>query len=370
MSSMRSRRQDEKKRSNGVFVISAALMLMSAAIIAVIVLCFGGDIYRSHTAPGGMQPELAADSVYAIVGLLLIACFAVTMVIFAINILRPLLLVERTLRGQTENGEYKQYNFSKQMQADNAFCRLYMQLNTMIEKNRDMAVREYSLQMLKKQAELAALQSQINPHFLYNTLDCIRGIAIEQGADNIEEMSKALSDMFRYSISGKQMQVRLCDELANMHNYLTIQQYRFNNKLNVREEIDVDTRECTVPKLIIQPIVENAVFYGLEPKMGSRNMTIRAYRTHKRLIINIEDNGIGIAPEKSCMINDALSTGTVIASGGKGTKMGLTNVNERIKLLYGGEFGIKVYSCVNVGTNVEITLPIECNEAQDAAVQA
>ena len=234
---------------------------------------------------------------------------------------------------------------------------------SLIDDNATKADREYSLAMLKKQAEIKALQNQINPHFLYNTLDCIRGMAIEQGADNIEEMTRALSGMFRYSISRKgKTKALMEEELANVNNYLRIQQYRFRNKINITETIDPAAKKCCVPKLLIQPIVENAVFYGLEPKTGERNLNIEAYCTGKKLIVKVEDNGVGMSFDKLRTINDAMCSGVSIGDNGRGTQLGVVNVNERLRLLYGEEFGLRIFSCPKVGTTIEMVLPIIIEE--------
>ena len=233
----------------------------------------------------------------------------------------------------------------------------------LLYENEIKTAKEYSLEMLKKQAEINALQNQINPHFLYNTLDCIRGMAIEQGAYNIEDMTKALSGMFRFSISSQgESKARMDEELDNVNNYLRIQQYRFRNKIQIHQTIDPMARKCYVPKLLIQPIVENAVFYGLEPKSGARTLRIEAYCTEKKLIIKVEDNGIGMPFEKLKSLNDTLCSGLSAQNKGRGTQLGLANVNERLKLLYGEEYGLRIFSCPAVGTTVEVVLPIITQE--------
>lgn len=294
-----------------------------------------------------------------ILTIVLVIAFVIIIYVFNKNIIKPIFLIERTVHGMVagRSGDFAVIPENHPLHS------LYADLQNMIEKYQSMVAKEYSTGIMKKQAELDALQSQINPHLLYNTLDSIRGIAIAQGADNIEAMTKALSDMFRYSISRKGPQVKLKEELANIRNYIMIQQYRFNDKFTVAETIEPDVRDCLIPKLIVQPIVENAVFHGLEPKQGHGNISIQAYRTEKRLIILIEDDGIGMPREDLIDLNDCLVSGKDVEPHGTShTSSGLFNVNKRIRLHYGEEYGLRIYGSESHGTSVEISLPIQKDE--------
>lgn len=216
----------------------------------------------------------------------------------------------------------------------------------------------------KKQAQYLALQNQINPHFLYNTLEGIRSETLLAGLDNVANMTEALATFFRYTISNVENLVTVEDELMNVKNYYIIQKYRFGDRLNVQIEYDqADESEilaCHIPKLTLQPILENSIRYGVERKSGVGNVRITIEISTQRLIITISDNGIGMTEETLKEINDNLS-GTSLdhihsdskAHGG----IALVNVSNRIKLLFGEEYGIYVYSRLNIGTDVEITLP-------------
>lgn len=217
---------------------------------------------------------------------------------------------------------------------------------------------DISLRTLLKQAELDALQSQISPHFLYNTLETIRGQALTIGATDIERMTKALSELFRYSIVNMGSKVSLQEELKNVGNYLSIQHFRFGEKFVAIQEVDDDTLPLRVPKLLIQPLVENAFQHGLEQKVGTGSITIRAYATQHRLIVQVEDDGVGIPEEKRRQINDFLQSGKSIQLDQR-NRIGLSNVNDRIKLNYGSEYGIKLYGLPGKGTLVEVDLPLQ-----------
>lgn len=212
----------------------------------------------------------------------------------------------------------------------------------------------------KDQAEINALQSQLNPHFLYNTLESLRGQAVVDGLDEIAEMIEALSSFYRYNVSQSSKLVTLADELWIVDNYFLILQYRFGKKfrlVKMLEEED-DCLKYTLPKLSIQPLVENAIFHGLEPKLGEGCVTIRITVTEKRLIIHIEDDGVGIEKAKLDALNESFHRGMRSVEQPGSSGIGLFNIDRRIKLNYGEGYGLIVYSTPDVGTDVEITLPL------------
>lgn len=244
-----------------------------------------------------------------------------------------------------------------------------------LERLKNSINRQYSAEMLTRQAEFSALQSQINPHFLYNTLESIRGQALEQGVDEIAEMTEALSTFFRYSISKKGDLVTLDDEITNVENYFVIQQYRFDNKFSFSiqyDEEDIEVLNYMIPKLTIQPIVENSIYHGLETKIGKGRISIRITCTEKRLIINISDDGIGMDKTLLDMVNYTLRNYKNESSISKQqrkeyrhTGIALVNVNMRIKLLFGEQYGINLNSTKGFGTDVEIILPLVKNRKID-----
>ncbi|MEG2297311.1 MAG: sensor histidine kinase [Clostridium sp.] len=220
----------------------------------------------------------------------------------------------------------------------------------------------------KRRSEFDTLQSQINPHFLYNTLEGIRSEALMAGVDSIAEMTEALSTFFRYTISQVNNLVTLEDELANIENYYYIQQFRFGDKLELSIEYvhDDDTDEADIltyrlPKLTLQPVVENSIYHGIEEKIGKGHLRIRITATKENLIIKVSDDGMGIDDEKLKRLNYKLRALTLDdVNPNVSTKGGIAimNVNNRIKLLFGEKYGVHIYSQPGVGTDVEITLPI------------
>ena len=238
-----------------------------------------------------------------------------------------------------------------------------LRLNEIIDRNNLIAIS-------KKQAEYLALQNQINPHFLYNTLEGIRSEALIAGLDSIAEMTEALATFFRYTISNLENLVTLEDELANIENYYYIQQFRFGSKLDLRIRYDCEDEEealmCQLPKLTLQPIVENSIYHGIERKIGKGHLVIRISASEERLYIRISDDGRGMTDEKLKELNEKLRRLDVEtdvpekeeekkpARGG----IAVVNVNRRIRLLFGEEYGIHVYSKEGIGTDVIVELPL------------
>lgn len=224
----------------------------------------------------------------------------------------------------------------------------------------------------KRQAQYLALQNQINPHFLYNSLEGIRGEAIMAGLDNVAEMTEALATFFRYTISNMENLVTIEDELANIENYYIIQQYRFSERLNLNIEYDREDKaeilKCRLPKLTLQPIVENSIFHGIERKMGKGNVNIKLEATSRRIIITVSDDGLGMEEERLAELNEKLKTQSfdyVKPDSERKGGIAIINVNNRIKLLFGEEYGINIYSTLNYGTDVEITLPRITKEGEE-----
>lgn len=222
-----------------------------------------------------------------------------------------------------------------------------------------------SLKMNKRQAQYLALQNQINPHFLYNTLESIRSEALIAQLDTVADMTETLARFFRYTISKVENFVSVEEELENCLMYFTIQQYRFGSRLNLEIQCDPKEKEkiyaCRLPKLTLQPILENSIVHGTESKVGTGHLIIRLERTEECLLICISDDGIGMDEATLEMLNERLEKSTLTSEQQKGDEKGgiaLANVNNRIHMLFGESYGMQVYSMLGKGTDVEIRLPI------------
>lgn len=217
----------------------------------------------------------------------------------------------------------------------------------------------------KRQAQYLALQNQINPHFLYNTLESIRGEALIAGLSGVADMTESLAKFFRYTITKVENLVSVEEELDNCETYFGIQKYRFGDRLQLHVEYDPDEWEeimnCRIPKLTLQPILENSIIHGTELKIGEGNLWIRFRRTENRLIITISDDGVGMDEETLERLNAKLNRGVDAITQQPEEKQGgiaLANVNNRIHLIFGDEYGMHVYSMADSGTDVEISIPV------------
>ena len=223
----------------------------------------------------------------------------------------------------------------------------------------------------KRQAQYLALQNQINPHFLYNTLEGIRSEALIGGLDNVADMTEALATFFRYTISKVENLVSVEEELENCKTYFKIQQYRFGERLCLHVEYEEEDWEeilhCRIPKLTLQPILENSIIHGTELKIGTGNLTIHLERTEDRLIIRISDDGVGMDEKTLEKLNQKLGRNeNQYAKPEQESKGGiaLVNVNNRIHLLFGEEYGMHVFSVEGMGTDVELTIPAITSDRQ------
>ena len=287
------------------------------------------------------------------------------------RIIRPLESFEKMLEAVTD-GEWKEEEFG-QVPAEVPYVE---PIREAMERYAAFRTRENSAQIFNKQTELTALQSQINPHFLYNTLECIRGQALMDDNLEIARMVEALGAFFRYSISRKGNLVTLKDELDNIDNYMLIQRYRFGNRFSMEVIIDEEDEEaynCLIPRLIIQPIVENAIFHGLEERLEGGRVTIEVIVTEKTLIITVSDNGKGISREQLNKLNAKIRSRDTNPEDGeagnqRNTGIALPNIHKRIQLLFGEEYGVDIYSTPGQGTDVEVTIPVNYGhdwEAED-----
>ena len=219
--------------------------------------------------------------------------------------------------------------------------------------------KRYGDLLATKQMEYSILQSQINPHFLYNTLEAIRSQAVIDRYDNLAEMVETLSRYYRYCVSNKKNFVLLEEELKNIQNYFKIQQFRFEGRFQLALSVmDQTLYKAVIPKMTLQPLVENAVFHGLEQKKQGGIVQIKIYRSDTDIHIFVSDNGCGMPFEKVVEINHSMIHKQDLIQNHSGrTGIAMVNVNSRIKMQYGEEYGVRVYSTEGMGTDVEVSLP-------------
>lgn len=216
----------------------------------------------------------------------------------------------------------------------------------------------------QKQAEYLALQNQINPHFLYNTLEAIRADALIAGVDQITDTTEALATFFRYTITDVDRLVTLSDELENVEDYFTIQKFRFGDRMDLELELnDEELLSARMPRLVLQPLVENAVVHGLEEKTGEGIVKVVVESSRNVLYVYVKDDGVGMDTEQMEKLNEIFSAQNRTRKrfgDGKNRKGGiaLPNVNSRIKLLFGEDYGLHVFSSEGMGTEIRMILPL------------
>jgi len=208
--------------------------------------------------------------------------------------------------------------------------------------------------LLNKEAKIKLLQEQINPHFLYNTLDSIYNIAKLQNIPEISQMVFALSKFFRVSLSGGKDIVSLKEAISIVVSYLTIQKIRFKGKFETELLVPNYLMKCRVPKLILQPFVENAIYHGLEAQKEKGCLKILASKKDGVLVLKVLDNGVGISKEKLLIIKESMTNDI----NDEGINFALKNLNMQIKMIYGPQYGVSIESEQWKGTEVVIKIPL------------
>ncbi|OME74538.1 hypothetical protein BSK65_02320 [Paenibacillus odorifer] len=227
--------------------------------------------------------------------------------------------------------------------------------NYMCERLELYINKVYISEITQKNAELVALQSQINPHFLYNTLEAIRMRAISQGAKDVGQMIYILSTLFRTMIK-KSMVVTIADEIEYCNLYLELFQIRHKDKLQIESRISPVAMNCSIVKLLIQPVIENYIVHGFRPERSDNLIRIEVTESDGSIQIAIRDNGNGIIPSKLTELQKTLQVSMRMDA--PPSSLGLCNVNERIKLYYGIEYGLSIASEIGVGTTVIMNIPV------------
>lgn len=268
--------------------------------------------------------------------------FVLTVVILR-HITRPLIRLTGLMR-KAEREHFEQVTDIKTTDEIALLCNSF---NRLIREIQHLIQKVYKAELLKKEADLKAIKMHINPHFLYNTLEAVSIMASREGAKEVPGVIQTLSRMLRFSISDENDFIPLDTEMKMVLSYLELHKYRYQNRLRWEIEVDPALSHVTVPKLIIQPIVENAIIHGVNRIEGQGVIRIRAYERDYDLWLEVEDNGPGM--DKSANV-------TRNASGGLGS--GMANVSSRIVIYYGSPYGVSSENKRSGGTIVKVRLPI------------
>ena len=224
--------------------------------------------------------------------------------------------------------------------------------NEMASKMQNLINANTEIQLKKREAEMRVLQNQINPHFLYNTLDTIRMKAFINKNDEAAIMIEEFSKMLRYTAKNGSEFVSLAQEIDYIEKYIDLQNKIYKQKILLEKDIDSTLMEAQVPKFIIQPLIENAIFHGLENRSNNRVIKIRGSKLSEKWIIEVEDNGKGILDSKLKILNEELS----IYEDSFGQNIGLKNIHSRLQLYYGNDYGVTIDSIENQYTKVRLYL--------------
>lgn len=214
----------------------------------------------------------------------------------------------------------------------------------------------YKTKIEQKELELKQLQNQINPHFIYNTLESIHMMAEINDDPETSTMAEYFGAIIRYSMNRKVNTVKLKEEIEIIENYMYLQKIRFDTLFTIENLVNEDVLECEIIKMIIQPLIENSIYHGLSDCDGNGKIIIQALHIEDNLVITISDNGIGIDDDKLASLNGYINGKNELFNG-----IALRNINKRLKLNYGSEYGLEVFSVIGKGTSMTLTLPYIIN---------
>lgn len=305
----------------------------------------------NQTIVDALFPTVASSIFVAIIAVL---DSVVCSVVYSKAISRPI----RDLSEEMKTITLNEYSGSTLESREDEIGILQDSFNHMITRNKELIAQQYQAKLEKRNAQLRALQAQINPHFMYNTLQVIGGMALEKDAPEVYSVTLALSDILRYSLNFSKEMVCLEEEVEYLKSYVMIQNERFGGKVQLKLELEPDTRKCLIPKLILQPLAENSFEHGLLNKAGDWLLTVESHTTPEGdLLICIKDNGIGFDSERLAQIREKIELDTVKALN-SGSHIGLANVHARIKLRSAKEgHGVSIDSSPETGTTVSVRMP-------------
>ena len=297
--------------------------------------------------------EIVTNKKYFNSFILIISLFGIVFEILAslfisAKISQPIKRLEKHMK-RLENGDF---DISVEVKGEDEVKRLSKAFNMMVARIKTLMEQIIKEQEEKRKSELKALQAQINPHFLYNTLDSIVWMNENRNYDGVTVMVAALAKLFRISLSKGNEMISIADEVEHARSYLIIQKIRYKDKFEYTIDVEPGLQSKRTLKLILQPIIENAIYHGISPLNEKGIIKISVIAEENNILLQVSDNGYGIKPEilEGLLVQESIS----YYSGG----VGLKNVNERIKLCYGKNYGIEIKSEMDVGTKVNIRIPL------------
>ena len=309
-----------------------------------------GVVYTSEL----VKNEKTVQYMYIGLGSVLTALAILLAFLMSNGITRPLKQLKAAMK-EVQEGKFEPVYAA--VKGDNEIASLNRSFNRMTEHIDELMKKNTTEQAEKRKSEMKALQSQINPHFLYNTLDSIIWMIETGDQEEAILMTSALAGFFRQAIGKSDDFVTIWEELEYTKNYLIIQHMRYKDKIDFNIMVNQDIMECMIIKLVLQPLVENALYHGLKYKEEKGTIRITGYQQRGNIVIKVMDDGIGMDQETLKSIFHKKSR-----VGGRYNGVGMVNIQERMVLYYGEGFGLFVESEVGIGTTVTVTLPYRLSE--------
>ena len=303
------------------------------------------------TEEGWKKLSIVRGTMWVVIILLIVAAILMSYS-FMQNYSRRINKIVSTIR-QVEKGDLAAR--IPETEDDDELSRIAFNINSMLDELNNYIAQFYLLNLKQQQAELKALQAQINPHFLFNTLEAIRMVAVLEGSKTSSKMTFHLSKLFRYSLESKDI-VPLYTEIEYVKQYLTLMQFKHPDKLRVQFNISDEVDQTPVQKLILQPIIENYFIHGFKKDRSDNILTISAAKVGSdKIEISMEDNGKGMSEEKLSQIVEHINC----EEGDEMKSIGLRNIHQRLKLKYGDQYGLSVNSSAAIGTTIILSIPVQ-----------
>lgn len=323
----------------------------------------GWRIVGVNYASEMVQNRQVIQSYYLYWTIALIAVALGVSILISRYLSRPILELRATMRA-VERGDFE---IAAQVRSNNEIGELARDFNIMVARIKELVERNAMEQEAKRRSELLVLQNQITPHFLYNTLDSIIWMAEGKQHDEVVRMVSALARLLRLSISRGDELVSVRDEMEHIRNYLTIQKIRYQDKLDYRIEVETGVEHLSVPKVILQPLVENAIYHGIKNLEDGGCVTVTARRDGDLLRLTVENDGVGIDAQQLMHLQERLDVTDTppsrVPARRSTSRVGLSNVNERIKLFFGEPYGLSFSAGTAGGVVVTLLIPVVHEEA-------
>ena len=285
----------------------------------------------------------------------LIFCLILFIIIYIFFLRRIFQPIEHLIENMSSRVE-RNLSYSFKYNKNDEIGILVNSYNDMKNRINNLININYKSKIEQKELELKQLQNQINPHFIYNTLESIHMMAEINDDPETSTMAEYFGTIIRYSMNRRINTVKLKEEIAIIENYIYLQRIRFDTLFTIENLVNDDVLECEIIKMIIQPLIENSIYHGLSECSGDGKIIIQALHIDNNLVITISDNGIGIEEKRLRSLNDYINGKNESFNG-----IALRNINRRLKLHYGNDYGLEVFSVLGKGTSMTLTLPYLIN---------